>query len=248
MAKFRPGPGAGPGELPAFGPGPSGSSAAPAPWPIRLSDPETGRVLGAGFRIAPRLALTCWHVVAERWDRGTEVALTGPAGWSGIIRPGDLEEAAPGADVALLRLPGSVPDAPAAPMGPAQPPAPGQVLASFGFRGQDDPGTWARVVVEKLDPGAHRVWLAGHAGPGGRIGQGFSGGPVADPDTRLVVGMASLAWAHQPATLMIPVAALAASRAELRPILLPASPAGTDAAPSGQTRRSRVSLEEPGAG
>jgi hypothetical protein len=213
-----------------------------APWQVRLSDPETGRVLGAGFRVGPRLALTCWHVVAERWERGTEVALTGPAGWSGIIRASDLEEAAPGTDVALLRLPASVPDAAVAPIGPAQPPAPGQVLAAFGFRDQDDPGTWARVVVEKLDPGAHRVWLAGHALPSGPMGQTYSGGPVADPGTRLIVGMASLAWAQQPAALMIPVAALAAARTELRPVLLPAGP---EAAPSGATWWSRVS---PGAG
>jgi trypsin-like peptidase len=213
-----------------------------APWPIRFSDPETGRVLGAGFRVGPRLALTCWHVVAEHWERGTEVAAGGPAGWSGIIRAGDLEEAAPGTDVALLRLPASVPDAAAAPMGPAQPPVPGQVLSAFGFRDQDDPGTWARVVVEKLDPGVHRVWLAGHALPSGPMGQAFSGGPVADPGARLIVGMASLAWAQQPAVLMIPVAALAAARAELRPVLLPAGP---EAAPSGAAGWSRVS---PGAG
>ncbi|HEY2518510.1 MAG TPA: serine protease [Streptosporangiaceae bacterium] len=224
---------------------PDRPATAQTPWQIRLSDPETGRVLGAGFRVAPRLALTCWHVVAEHRDRGTEVALTGPAGWSGILSPSDLEEAAPGADVALVRLPASVPDAAAAPMGPAQPPAPGRALASFGFRDQDDPGTWTRVVVEKLDPGAHRVWLAGHALPSGPMGQGFSGGPVADPGTGLIVGMASLAWAQQPAALMIPVAALAAGRAELRPLLLPGGPAGPEAAPSGDTRRSRVS---PGAG
>jgi hypothetical protein len=228
-----------------FRPEPGGPPAGQAPWLIRLSDPETGRVLGAAFRIGPRLALTCWHVVARHWDQGTEVALTGPAGWSGIIRPGDLEEAAPGTDVALLRLPAAVPDAAAAAMGPAQPPGPGQVLAAFGFRDTDDPGSWARVVVEKLDPGAHRVWLAGHALPSGPMGQTFSGGPVTDPHTRLVVGMASLAWAQQPAALMIPVAALAAARAELRPVLLPAGPASAEAAPGRATGRPRVS---PGGG
>ncbi len=243
MAKSR--PGSSPGGPSADGPGPGGPAAAQAPWQIRLSDPETGQVLGAGFRIAPRLALTCWHVVAGYRDRGARVALTGPAGWSGTIQPGDLEEAASGTDVAMLRLPASVPDGAAAPLGSAQPPSPGQVLAAFGFRGPDDPGSWARAVVEKLDPGAHRVWLASHAPRGGPMGQGFSGGPVADPGTRLIVGMASLAWAQQPATLMIPVAALAAGRAELRPALLAASQAGPEAAPRGETRRSRVS---PGAG
>jgi hypothetical protein len=195
-----------------------GPATARAPWQLRLSDPETGRVLGAGFRIGPRLALTCWHVVSEHRDRGTEVVVGGLAGWSGILAPSDLEEAAPGTDVALLRLPASVPDAAAAPMGPAEPPAPGQMLAAYGFRDQDDPGTWARVVVEKLDPGAHRVWLAGHALPSGPMGQGFSGGPVADPASRLIVGMASLAWAQQPAALMIPVAALAVGQPRWRVI------------------------------
>ena len=114
MAKSR--PGSGPGGPSAAGPGSGGSAAAQAPWQIRLSDPETGQVLGAGFRIAPRLALTCWHVVAGYRDRGARVALTGPAGWSGTIQPGDLEEAAQGTDVAMLRLPASVPDGVAAPI------------------------------------------------------------------------------------------------------------------------------------
>ena len=129
------------------------------------------------------------------------------------------------------------------------------MLAAFGFRGPDDPGSWARAVVEKLDPGAHRVWLASHAPRGGPMGQGFSGGPVADPGTRLIVGMASLAWAQQPATLMIPVAALAAGRAELRPALLaarPGRPGGRPArrdppVPGQPRRRVMASATAPGA-
>jgi hypothetical protein len=235
------------------GPAAGGAPAAGAPWPIRLSDPDSGRVLGAAFRIAPRLALTCWNVVAEHRDRGARVALTGPAGWSGTISPADLEEASPGADVALLRLPASVPDGGTAPMGPAEPPGPGSVLAAFGFppagpvpvqgrtSDQDDAGIWTRVVVERLDPGARRFWLASHAPDGMLMQHGFSGGPVVDPGTRLVVGMTTMAWARQPAALMIPVAALAACRAELRPILMPAHPGHPDVTRGGEPSRSPVS-------
>jgi hypothetical protein len=207
------------------------TTATAAPWRIRLSSLHSGWVLGAGFQVAPRLALTCWHVVEKHQKQGARITVTGPAGWSGSIGPEDLEEAAPGTDVALLRLPGAVPAAEVAPMGPAEPPAPGQVLTAFGFpeigntaaaqrmSRRDNPGIWTRVEVEGLDLATNRVWLTSHASHTVPLQEGFSGGPVVDPDTSLVVGMTASAWVKESAAVMIPVAALAGCHPELRRIL-----------------------------
>lgn len=206
------------------------TSATAAPWRIRLNDPDSGRVLGAGFLVAPLLVLSCWHVVKDQSQR-TGITVTGPAGWSGTIGPDDLEEATPGADVALLHLSASVPGAEAAPMGPAEPPPPGRVLTAFGFpkigttptaqriSRHDNPGIWTRVEVEGLDLATNRVWLTSHTSHTVPLQEGFSGGPVVDPDSTLVVGMTTSAWVKESAALMIPVGALAGCHPELRRIL-----------------------------
>ena len=201
-----------------------------APWRLRLSNPHTGGTLGAGFVIAPGLALTCWHVLAKLPNPGPGVTVTGPAGSSGTVRRDELEEAAPGTDVTLLPLPASVAAAEAAPMGPAAPPELGRVLTAFGFpkmgdtaaaraRDQDHRGIWTRVEVEGLDLAMNRVWLTSHAPHTVPLQGGFSGGPVVDPDTSLVVGMTASAWVKESAAQMIPVAALAACHPALRRIL-----------------------------
>ncbi len=216
------------------------TSATRAPWRIRLSDPDSGWVLGAGFLVAPRLALTCWHVVEKQRRRRAGVTLIGSSGWSGTVGPDELEEASPGADVALLELPAPIADAETAPMGPAEPPAPGDVLTAFGFpeigntqaaqrtSREDNPGIWTRVEVEGLDLATNRVWLTSHTSHTVPLQQGFSGGPVVDPGTTLVVGMTISAWVKQSAALMVPVAALAGCHPELRRILQPIKLADPD--------------------
>lgn len=212
----------------------SAAAATTAPWRIRLSDPDSGWVLGAGFLVAPWLALTCWHVVEKQRRRRAGVTLTGSSGWSGTVGPDELKEAAAGTDVALLELPAPIADAATAPMGPADLPSPGDVLTAFGFpemgntpaaqraSRQDNPGIWTRVEVEGLDLDTHRVWLTSHASHTVPLQEGFSGGPVVDPDTTLVVGMTTSAWVKQSAAVMVPVAALAGCHPDLRRILRPA--------------------------
>ena len=218
---------------------PDGLTPPAAPWRLRISDPRQQRILGAGFPIAPQLALTCWHVVADQSDIWVDAG--GPAGWRGLAhsdQPGS--HGSPGADVAVLRLARSAPDGPAAPMGPAESPPTGTVLLAFGFpqfgrtpaarpsATAENPGIWTRVVAEGFDHHAERVWLTSQSPQSLPVQRGFSGGPVLDPRTGLVVGMTAVAADRQPVALMIPVATLAACDPQLRRILLPDTIADPD--------------------
>ena len=194
---------------------------AEAPWGLRLRDGTTGAVLGTGFLIAPRLALTCWHVVDKSQDSGIRADFAGPAERTTAAKPAHSNPAMVSADVAILRLdePG-----PVAPMGPAEPPAVGTVLAVFGFPSAPvaagtpaalrdrlaNPGLWAQVVVDGFDLRAERLQLTSRAAHGMTVRPGFSGGPVVDPHAGLVVGMLAAGWEPHRMALMIPVRALAA--------------------------------------
>ncbi len=206
---------------------------AEAPWGLRLRDGTTGTVLGTGFVIAPRLALTCWHVVDKSRDGHIRADFAGPWEWTTATRVADGNSAMVAADVAILHLDEPAGDIPVAPMGPAEPPPIGTVLAVFGFPSVPvaatvpaamkerlaNSGMWAQVMVDGLDMRAERIQLTSRAAHGMPVRHGFSGGPVVDPQAGLVVGMLAVGWEPQRMAVMITVRALAACSPVLREIL-----------------------------
>jgi S1-C subfamily serine protease len=209
---------------------PDGQRVAPpvaAPWCLRLRDSTD--VLGTGFLLTPQLALTCRHVVtgasgdlhadlvgARAWGSRAEPVPEQPADGDGHIGP----------DVAMVRLDAAAPISEGAPIGPQEPPAFGTLLVAFGFpleyRWQEEsenPGIWARLVVDGPDKSGGRLWLQSQHSHGHAVLPGLSGGPVIDPESGLVVGMISGTSVDQRAALMIPVRVLADSHPSLREML-----------------------------
>jgi Trypsin-like peptidase domain len=207
---------------------------AEAPWALRLHDENTGRVLGAGFLVAPQLALTCRHVIGNMQNGSVKVDFACRQGKSGKARPDNVVPAMIAADVMILHLDEPAGDIPVAPIGPAEPPPAGTLLTAFGFPSmpvpphvQADmreslahPGVWAQLVVDGSDLRAERIQLTSLAAHGMPVKHGFSGGPVMDQEGYVVGMLAAGAEAYRMA-LMIPVRALAACSPVLRRILLP---------------------------
>lgn len=200
------------------------------PWCLRLRD--GGGVLGTGFLVASRLALTCRHVLANATgDIYADLATSDR--WSSTVNAdGQIEAPDEGPDVMLIRLSEPAPVSSVAPIGPSEPPSFGTILAAFGFPlafpladEPENPGVWARLVVDGFDMRGERIWLVSQNPHGQQVVPGLSGGPVIDPRSGLVVGMITRTWVNQRSALMIPVAALTASHPDLRKILQPRVPA-----------------------
>ncbi|KAF4405849.1 S1 family peptidase [Streptomyces lycii] len=198
-----------------------------APWRLRVRRSADGAVLGTGFLILPDTALTCAHVIAEEdspaevlidlaaggphGTRGARAAAVPVAGWSG-----DMSR-----DIAVLSLPHRLPDAVPAVLATGPPPSTATPLLAFGFPrgfgapaggGRADeatgPGVWTRVVAEGagFDGGLLQYTSAEpHSTP---VQQGFSGGPVVDDRTGLVVAMTTHAKPGQAISYGIPAQAL----------------------------------------
>lgn len=207
-----------------------------APWRLRLRDSGQRQVLGAGFLITGRLALTCAHVIEGRQPSEIWADLGGSAARSARARPcAAAGPKAAAADVAVLQLDPSADDVPSAPLGAAAPPPPGTSLLAFGFPAlpassgrrsssdyeADSPGFWAQVVVDGFSMQAGQVQLTSQAAHGMPVRHRFSGGPVVDPETGLVVGMIAQTWEAQRLAFMIPVRTLAEACPGLQTILLP---------------------------
>lgn len=217
---------------------PDGQGLAPpvaAPWCLRLRD--SVEVLGTGFLFTPRLALTCRHVLADaRGDVHADLA--GPGAWSSRAEPETRQvpqgEYAPpggdpgsGPDVAVLRLDSAAPLA-GAPIGPPEPPTFGTLVVAFGYPlgyqwgdEPENPGIWARLIVDGPDKAGGRYWLQSQHPHGHPVVPGLSGGPVIDPASGLVVGMITGTSVDQRTALMIPVGMLAASHPDLLEMLRP---------------------------
>ncbi|MFE9559379.1 trypsin-like peptidase domain-containing protein [Streptomyces sp. NPDC006703] len=159
----------------------------------QILDPD-GRVAGAGFLVAEDVLITCAHVV--------QAAGSGPGGTVRLAFPhvegapqdeGQVLEGAwraPEAeDVALVRLSTTAPRVAALPLGSAAG-CRGHAVRSFGFPAQAPPdGHFGFGVVGELLPatesrGAHLQLTAAND-----LTTGFSGGPVLDEVTGLVIGM-----------------------------------------------------------
>jgi len=150
---------------------------------VRIYSPAGG-VAGAGFLVAPRLVLTCAHVVGE----ATEVALDFPLLAPGREQAAQIVHRDPERDVAVLRPEGLPPEA--APVRLVTPQETwGHPFRAFGFPVGHPGGVWAG--GELRAPIGDTGWLQIEdvKGTGYFVQPGFSGGPVWDEEVHGVVGM-----------------------------------------------------------
>ncbi|MGX1274850.1 WD40 repeat protein/energy-coupling factor transporter ATP-binding protein EcfA2 [Streptomyces phaeoluteigriseus] len=153
-----------------------------------------GAVAGAGFLVAEAVVVTCAHVVAAAAaGPGQTVLLAFPRA-GGAVRVeghvlGDLWRGAEDEDVAFIGLSGTPAGARVLPLGSAEG-CRGHQVRSFGFPAQAPPeGHFGFGVAGDLLPrsdgrGAHLQLTAAND-----LTTGFSGGPVLDEVTGLVIGM-----------------------------------------------------------
>ncbi|MFD5088337.1 trypsin-like peptidase domain-containing protein [Kitasatospora sp. NPDC058406] len=202
---------------------------------VRVTGPD-GTVGGVGFLVAPDLAVTCAHVVADalglprtqvREPQGTltlDRPLSGTAGRAaaGVTYWVPLRADGTG-DIAVLRLaapiPGATPLAMASPASVWQHP-----VRVAGFPAVSPGGVWH---AGRLRGATAEGWvqLSGADQQGVSVDKGFSGSPVWDEQAGAVVGMvvaAQLSGARQ--SFMIPTQTLIAEVPPLAPVLTPASP------------------------
>ncbi|MGV9271214.1 nSTAND1 domain-containing NTPase [Kitasatospora sp. NPDC003701] len=213
---------------------------------LRVHD-ALSRPVGAGFLVAPDLALTCAHVVsAALAGQGVEPGvgswvfvdlplLTGPSRPSGPDQPAVVgvmavvEHWVPptperGGDVAVLRL--AAPPAGARPVRPVESRSEDvwdHPVRVFGFPVGRSDGVWHSGVLRDRQGGG--LLQVDPVSEGYRVSGGFSGGPVWDDRLGGVVGMVAMAEARDPSvSYLIPTDGLIAAWPALRELALPPSP------------------------
>ncbi|MEW2558571.1 nSTAND1 domain-containing NTPase, partial [Streptomyces griseorubiginosus] len=153
-----------------------------------------GAVAGAGFLVGPDLLVTCAHVVHQSgYGPGSSVPLAFPGlperpeaegvlldeGWRAI----DAE------DVAFLRLEHTPPDVPILALGSAQG-CRGRRASTYGFPEQAGPnGHFGHLRAGHLLNGADAAGGLLQLSEANDLTEGFSGAPVVDDMTGLVIGM-----------------------------------------------------------
>ncbi|MEV0411494.1 trypsin-like peptidase domain-containing protein [Streptomyces sp. NPDC050448] len=155
-----------------------------------------GAVAGAGFLVAEDILVTCAHVVTGAGSGpGGSVQLVFPhAPGAPRVEGRVLEEPwrAPEAeDVAVVRLSGTLPDVEVLALGSAAG-CRGHAVRSFGFPAQAPPGGhFGRGVAVDLLPAGEGRGEYLQLTDANDLTTGFSGGPVLDERTDLVIGMLS---------------------------------------------------------
>ncbi|MER7397023.1 trypsin-like peptidase domain-containing protein [Streptomyces sp. NPDC000151] len=196
---------------------------------------DGGEIAGAGFLVAPELAVTCAHVVSdalrtphqEPLPDGARVRVDLPLGGGGSA---DAEVAhwLPYADdgsgdIAVLRLRQAIPGA--RPLRMAEAGSVWEHAARVpGFPATSPGGIWH---AGRLRAGTAEGWVQFSQGDahGTPIERGFSGAPVWDEQLGAVVGMVARSQLSGPRqSFLIPTGALADAFPALAPVLRPASP------------------------
>ncbi|MER5467795.1 trypsin-like peptidase domain-containing protein [Streptomyces sp. NPDC002685] len=159
----------------------------------RIIGPD-GAVAGTGFMVADGIVVTCAHVVeAAGRGPGEEVLLSFPhvrgadrvEGWV----PGELWRSPEAEDVAFIRLSGTSPGMRTMPLGSAEG-CRGRQVRSFGFPAQAPAeGHFGFGVAGDLLPGTDGRCTRLQLTAANDLTTGFSGGPVLDETTGLVIGM-----------------------------------------------------------
>ncbi|WP_416875816.1 trypsin-like peptidase domain-containing protein [Kitasatospora sp. SC0581] len=153
---------------------------------------EDDLVVGAGFLVADDLLITCAHVLQDgRYGPGSTVTLAFPRAHDAPEVSGrvlDTWRDPNEQDVALVRLDHPMGAAPL-PLGSAAG-ARGHRVRSFGFPVQAPPGGhFGFATAGGILPPADKVGELLQLTDANDLTQGFSGGPVLDETTGLVVGM-----------------------------------------------------------
>ncbi|WP_327363668.1 nSTAND1 domain-containing NTPase [Streptomyces sp. NBC_01296] len=153
-----------------------------------------GTVAGAGFLVAKDILVTCAHVVTGAGSGpGGSVRLVFPqAAGAPRVEGQVLEEpwrAPQDEDVAVVRLSRALPDVEPVALGPAAG-SEGHKVLSFGFPAQAPPGGhWgygvAGPLLAAVEGRSERLQLT----DANDLTTGFSGGPILDTKTGLVIGM-----------------------------------------------------------
>lgn len=153
-----------------------------------------GVVAGAGFLVAERIVVTCAHVVeAAGSGPGARIRLSfphliGAHGLDGEVAE-ELWRAPEGEDVAFIWLSSSPTGARALPLGSAEG-CGGHEVRSFGFPAQARPeGHYGFAVAGALLPGSDGKGARLQLTSANDLTTGFSGGPILDEVTGLVIGM-----------------------------------------------------------
>jgi hypothetical protein len=176
-----------------------------SPWRLRIRRVSDGAVCGAGFLILPDVALTCAHVVSgddSPADVLVDMAESGGTGIPAVARPVPGWRHDMSRDLAVLTFPGDLPDAVPAVLDGDHAPASGTALAAFGFPRGFGPRRRPRQTINGPEPGVWTPVSAEGTGLDGKLLQytsrqpqsvpvqeGFSGGPVVEELTGLVVAM-----------------------------------------------------------
>ncbi|MER7538337.1 trypsin-like peptidase domain-containing protein [Streptomyces sp. NPDC097704] len=159
----------------------------------QILDPD-GRVAGAGFLVAEGVLATCAHVVrAAGSGPGGSVRMAFPHVEGAPRAEGQVLEGAwraPEAeDVAFVRLSSTAPRVAALPLGSAAG-CRGHAVRSFGFPAQAPPdGHFGFGVAGELLPATESRSAHLQLTAANDLTTGFSGGPVLDEVTGLVIGM-----------------------------------------------------------
>ncbi|OUD04275.1 eIF2A-related protein [Streptomyces swartbergensis] len=153
-----------------------------------------GTVAGAGFLVAEAVVVTCAHVVeAAGGGPGTDIVLSFPhvadAGRVEGHVTAELWRPAEDEDVAFVRLSRTAPDMRPLPLGSAEG-SRGHHVCSFGFPAQAPPeGHFGYGVTGDLLPAVAGRRTHLQLTDANDLTTGFSGGPVLDEVTGLVIGM-----------------------------------------------------------
>ncbi|GAA0498341.1 trypsin-like peptidase domain-containing protein [Streptomyces olivaceiscleroticus] len=201
---------------------------------VRAPGPD-GDIAGAGFLVAPDLAVTCAHVVSdalrtphrEPLPEDARVRVDLPLSGGGSAEA-DVEHWLPygddgTGDVAVLRL--RAPVRGARPLRMAEATSVWEHAARVaGFPATSPGGVWH---MGRLRAGTAEGWVQFSQGDahGTPIERGFSGAPVWDEELGAVVGMVVRSQLSGPRqSFLIPTGALLAAFPALAPVLRPASP------------------------
>ncbi|MFB7946618.1 trypsin-like peptidase domain-containing protein [Kitasatospora phosalacinea] len=155
---------------------------------------RAGNVVGAGFLVAEGLLVSCAHVLEDGdYGPGDEAELVFPrVPGAPAVRGRVLAEGwrdAQGQDVALVRLEHAPPGTAVLPLGSSAA-CGGHRVRAFGFPTQARPdGHFGAAVAVGLLPPTDRVGELLQLTGANDLTTGFSGGPVLDEVTGLVVGM-----------------------------------------------------------
>jgi WD40 repeat protein/energy-coupling factor transporter ATP-binding protein EcfA2 len=174
--------------------GTGGSTTSDLPAAVaRILGPD-GAVAGAGFLVAERVVVTCAHVIEAAGGGPGETVLLAFPHTEGADRvqghvPGELWRAAENGDVAFIRLTSTPAGARPLPLGSAEG-SRGHHVRSFGFPAQAPPeGHFGFGVAGDLLPGSDERGALLQLTSANDLTTGFSGGPVLDELTGLVIGM-----------------------------------------------------------